>query len=96
MHSRYDEYFGANPRYSHLLRMLGMKYIISTSDEAGEPSAVCLTIMKGAWHSSRTWSFFMLDTLDDDTLSYSIDSSVVQLITELCERILNETKLQKN
>lgn len=88
---RYEKYFGETPIYLPLLKMFGIEYIVSKSDDS-----VCLTFIKSNWHSSRTFSFVMLDALDDDTLSYALEVELVNMVAELSEGILSETKLQKN
>lgn len=88
MHSRYEKYFGETPLYLPLLTMFGIDHIVSKCNDS-----VCLTFAKDDWYSSRTFSLSMLDTLDDDTLSYSIEVELVNMVAELSERILNETKL---
>lgn len=96
MHDRYLNYFDKPNRYETLFRILKLKHIVSVDGNSDVPESVCLTIMKGNYCESRTWSFTMLDSLDDDTLAYVIDAEVIRLITTICERILDETKLQKN
>ncbi|AGJ71464.1 hypothetical protein Lw1_gp055 [Escherichia phage Lw1] len=91
MHKRYEKYFGETPLYLPLLTMFGIDHIVSESDDS-----VCLTFVKGNWHSSRTFSILMLDALDDDTLSYALEVELVNMVAELSEGILSETKLQKN
>lgn len=91
MPNRYEEYFGEENRYKPMLNALMLDRIIAVNDES-----VCLTITKHDWHITHVWSMVMLDTLDDDTLKFSIDTHIIAMIAELCERILNETQFQKN
>lgn len=88
MHSRYEKYFGETPLYLPLLTMFGIDHIVSKSDDS-----LCLTFAKEDWYSSRTFSLVMLDALDDDTLSYALEVELVNMIAELSEGILRETKL---
>lgn len=88
----FQEVFGDGEfRYSSLFRMLKIKHIIARSDES-----VCMTIMKNNYHSSYTWSYVMMNSMDDETIRFMVDTQVLKMIEDICQRILDETKFQKN
>ena len=97
MRKIYTELFGENFRYATLLKILGFEYIIAFSgkefpEAKSNPESVCITLTKNNWHSSHTWSFAMMEYMDDDTIRAMVDLQIMDLITKICERILNETK----
>lgn len=88
----FQEVFGDGEfRYSSIFRMLEIKHIIARSDES-----VCMTIMKNNYHSSHTWSYTMMDNMDEETIRFMVDTQVLKMIEDICQRILDETKFQKN
>ena len=87
-------FYSGNFRYAGLLRTLKFKHMITTTrDDKDHPESVCFTIMKDNWCSSYTWSFTMLNSLDDETLLYTVDEKVLGMINDISQRILDETKL---
>lgn len=84
-------FYSGNFRYANLLRIFKIKHMVTTSGDVENPESVCLTLIKNDWTTSYTWSFTMLNSLDDETLLYTVDEQVLRMINEICQRILDET-----
>ena len=81
-------------RYKALYKMFGLDVIVAVQqDSHNEYVSLGFTLIKDNYHETKVWTYTVLNSMDEDSVIYCFDSTITNMISDISQRIIDETQI---